>query len=145
MLQLPGGAIKVKANFSLNADTEYELKVFEYGDLTVKSGEICTAVGDEFNPWAQPAQAPQWNGYSWTTPSYASENQGKIDGFETDESGNAEFLQHYFLQNLGGKDSLIGKSIVLFEKDDDTPINCCIIARDIYRAPEEDTVDPIDD
>ena len=140
MLQLPGGAINTKANLSIEAEKEYELRVFEYGNL---SGESCENLGDEFNPFAVEAQQPQWNGWGWSSPSHshADERQGKIDSFETDGEGNVEFRQQYFLQNLGGDDSLIGRSMALFEKDDDTPISCCIIAVDIYREPEVEAID----
>ena len=49
-------------------------------------------------------------------------------------------------QQLASEDSLIGRSIGLYEKDDDTVLACCVIAVDTYRdyaeAPAETIVPP---
>ena len=41
--------------------------------------------------------------------------------------------QNAIEQDLAGDDSLIGRSIGLYEKDDDKVLACCVIAVDTYR------------
>ena len=137
MLQLPSGAIMAKATLAgLTPETEYQIRVFEFGDLSEVDG-ACSALGDEFNPFKQEAEEPQWTRWGWSTPAAVDETIGTLDSFTTDVDGQSDFMQQYFLQNLAGDNSLIGKSMAIFEKDDtETILDCCIIALDMHRVPE---------
>ena len=50
------------------------------------------------------------------------------------------FTQSTFLQNLGGKDSIVGRSIQVFV--DDTSVGCCVIGLDAPPAPVAQTYTP---
>ena len=129
MLQLPSGAIMAKATLAgLTNETEYQIRVFEFGDLSEVDGAACAALGDEFNPFKQEAEEPQWTRWGWSTPAAVNETIGTLDAFTADVDGNGDFMQQYFLQNLIGDNSLIGKSMAISEKDDTDIISCCIIA-----------------
>lgn len=131
-LQMPGYPIKVRGVFTDQAeDGSYELTVNTYGD--------CANPGPEFNPLAPDAVYPHYNSYNgWgkQAAEVESDGRGELDNvvFE-DNDGSAEYWMQYFLQNLAGKDSLIGRSITLTLYDEGS--FCCTIGRDTYREPEE--------
>jgi len=138
MLQLVGQGVALKGSLSnLAANTEYELRIQEFGDIT--GG--CTKLGDEFNPWVAEHKDPYAQRYGGWDHQYAYvdpwEGIGKIDNVTSDADGNVTFRQNGLEQNLDGDDSLIGRSIGLYEKDDDTVLGCCVIAVDTYRQYEE--------
>ena len=93
-----------------------------YGTL----GTMCDATGDEFNPLVE--LDPYYEPAEHQDPS-----RGRLDGFTTDMDGKGAFHQKKLLQNLGGKESLLGKSITMLsvsaeEGVDDMLLDCCIIA-----------------
>jgi len=53
--------------------------------------------------------------------------RGEIPTFESSLEGIAHFSGVELLQNLAGDGSIIGHSLTLSEKDDTTPIACCVI------------------
>lgn len=76
----------------------------------------CNLTGPKFNPLLDPSEVPVpvWTGWSYALP--PSDYYGEIQPFTTDESGNATINQDYFLQNLEGAQTLIGRSISLVKK-----------------------------
>jgi hypothetical protein len=57
-------------------------------------------------------------------------------------SGRTTTTQDNFLQNLGGKGSIIGRSIVFDVNASGTPIGCCVIGLDSPPAPTAQTYTP---
>jgi len=140
----------------LDATTKYELWVNMWGN----EANSCRNVGAKFNPLQDPSEVPVpiWTGWSyalppssevpvpiWTGWSYAlppSDYYGEIDPFTSDDSGMASLTQNYFLQNLEGPQTIIGRSISLVKKataanQKDQTVGCCVIARDIYHPPDD--------
>ena len=120
--QLTKQAPMVKAELmGLEADTGYKLFVREFGNI----GSECADGGNEFNPLKELK-------YGVENP-YSDKTRGRITGITTDASGAASLMQKTLLQNLSGKESLVGKSISLFkvvEGMDDQLIDCCVIGED---------------
>ena len=100
----------------------------EYGDLSTDS-ELCDSVGDVYNPLQDPHV---------TTP----ETRGTLDSFTIDDATETEqYEMAALLQNLGGKNSLVGRSIVL-KDDDGTVSGCCVIGLDAPPAPTTPSYTP---
>lgn len=74
----------------------------------------CDNKGDEFNPLAPDAKNPysQYSDWKYEAPR-EPEGRGYLDSFTTDSSAMYSYWMQYFLQNLEGKDSIIGRSISL--------------------------------
>lgn len=109
----------------LAADTEHRFMIRTLGKTL---GE-CANGGEEFNPYKE-----EWNGQA--NP-HADPTRGKIDGFTTDATGAFTLNQAKLLQNLSGKDSIVGKSIELFQvvtDGDDISLGCCVIGQDVTPA-----------
>ena len=112
----------VKADLSgLELDTNYKLYIREFGNI----GDECANGGNEFNPLKEVKLGVE-------NP-YADKTRGRINPFTSDDTGAASIMQKTLLQNLSGKESLIGKSLSLFkvvEGMDDELIDCCVIGED---------------
>ena len=65
---------------------------------------------------------------------YEVTGRGAVESFHTDANGEVQTDGLELLQNLSGDDSLIGKSIVLYEKDDSSPIMCGVIGHGLPEA-----------
>ena len=139
LMQLPKYPIMLKAALEgLDATTKYELWVNMWGN----EANSCRNVGAKFNPLQDPSEVPVpiWTGWSYALP--PSDYYGEIDPFTSDADGMASLTQNYFLQNLEGPQTIIGRSISLVKKatvagEKDQTLGCCVIARDIYHPPEE--------
>lgn len=90
-----------------DADGEvWSFKVHEYGDM---GGGECAKVGSEFNPLTEYV-------YGQLNP-YADLSRGTINDVTIIDTPDGstdteqEFKQGVFMQNLAGKNSIIGKSI----------------------------------
>ena len=113
-----------------DVDTEYIIRVNQYGAL----GTDCANVGDEFNPLIEIIDGV-------VTPNQDL-TRGVIPTVTSDTNGDITLDEVQFLQNLGGKNALFGKSLSLYlasELDDafvGTPLPkaCCIIAQDAIAA-----------
>ena len=120
--QLTKQAPTVKAELiGLENNTAYKLFIREFGNL----GNECADGGDEFNPLKEVKMGVE-------NP-YADKTRGRIVGLATDGTGAASLMQKTLLQNLSGKESIIGKSLSLFkvvENMDDELIDCCVIGED---------------
>ena len=101
----------------------------EYGDIGADAdGNICANGGDEFNPLAEIIYGVK-NPYQ--DPSRGTiENQTLTD--PVDPATTMTWTQAKFMQNLAGKNSIIGKSIVVGRSAAMTPdmfttVGCCVI------------------
>lgn len=129
--QVPGHPPQVKGDFSnLVSSKSFRFAIKTYG----KMGASCDQGGAEFNPLAEFVQ------YGTPNP-HQDPTRGRLDGFESDSYGDGSFQQAKLLQNLGGKDSIIGKMIIMVQVKDesdsydtDTVIDCCVIGQ--APAPE---------
>ena len=89
-------------------DMNLSFTVHEVGDVTDDDADgSCPNVGEIFNPLAE---------YVWwdrMVNPFADPSRGAIrpTTVDFDDDGNFVFTQTDFLQNLGGKNSLIGRSI----------------------------------
>ena len=100
-------------------------------DDVASAGGHCPKVGPIFNPLAE---------FIWwdlvlnpfADPSRGTIQDVTIVGDEKDADGNFTWTQTTFLQNLAGKDSIIGKSIKwsLVQGGPD-PQGCCVIGEDM--------------
>ena len=116
MAQLSGQAPMVKMDLTGLPDQEYTLVIKTFGMLS----NSCSDAGEEFNPLKE-----VWNG---TANPHADQSRGKIDSCITESAGTCSIFQKSLLQNLSGKDSLVGKSLHLMR--DDLTLACCVIGLD---------------
>ena len=109
--------------------------VHEVGDVTDDAADgTCPNVGEIFNPLAE---------YVWwdrMVNPFADPSRGAIrpTTVDFDADGNFVFAQADFLQNLGGKNSLIGRSIKATTSNAmgvASFTRCCVIGRDKSPVP----------
>ena len=116
----------VKADLmDLMPDTTYKLQIREFGNL----GNMCANGGNEFNPLKEMK-------YGVANP-YQDMTRGRINDVTSDTDGMVKLWQKVLLQNLSGKESIIGKQITLLqvvEGMDDMGIDCCVIGEDMLPA-----------
>ena len=118
--------LRSEAGLSLVADTTYELKLFEYGKLQrTGGGGMCEAGGLEFNPLTEVDKNGRVNPYQ-------DPARGRIDDITADDTGLAVFLQKDLLQNIDGKEGILGRLLTISSKINDvvTTVDCCIIGLD---------------
>ena len=102
----------------------FSMRINENG--VIGDGQTCDQVGDEFNPLSEV------NKYGQVNP-YQDPTRGRFADITTDTTGNyaeADSDYDHLLQNLSGKDSLIGRSITLTNEATGAS-QCCVIARDV--------------
>ena len=127
--QIPGKPPMVRVNFQdLDPDTKVAFKFNEYGRaLGSLGGPLCDNVGNEFNPLSELDSLGRVNPYQ-------DPSRGNIDMITADSNGDIDNeIQKELLQNLSGHDSLIGRSVSVFDVADDgtqTLIGCCNIGYD---------------
>ena len=112
----------VRANLQgLEPETTYKLQIRTYGQIKPD----CAAGGDEFNPLKEVK-------YGVTNP-HADPTRGRINAFTSAADGTATLEQKSLLQNLSGKESLIGKQLTLMKVGEDgttMDVGCCAIGSD---------------
>ena len=120
LAQLPGKAAMVKFNVSgLDPDTLYGFMIHEYGNL----GTACANVGKEFNPLCEKDSLGRPNPYQ-------DPSRGTIENQTTDATGAiTDVIQTSLLQNMAGKNSIVGRSIVVHSDPEGANgiVDCCII------------------
>ena len=128
--QVPGHAPAVKGTVTTMAPdgTVLKLRVRKYGNTT---GSECENTGPEFNPLAEFV-------YGKPNP-YADPKRGRLDDVTidtttSDVANTTEWNQAKFEQNLGGKLSIIGKSVVVLTDVPDKTgaiteavMGCCVL------------------
>ena len=111
-------------------------ELHKYGNIDNTDGDdtfdgMCPRVGPIFNPLAE---------YIWWDKSlnpFADPSRGTIHDVtildaEKDDDGVFIWTQAKFLQNLAGKESIIGKSIKFeLTQDSDGSKGCCVIGEDM--------------
>ena len=85
--------------------------------------ECAAGTGEEFNP------LKEVNKYGIQNP-YQDPGRGTIEDLVADGDSRIAVEPTYVLQQLEGKDSIIGRSIVLTSTEDPTSVYCCTIAID---------------
>lgn len=112
----------VRASFTgLVADATYKLQIRTYG----QTKPTCADGGEEFNPLKEVK-------YGIENP-HADKTRGRINDITAAADGTAELNQTSLLQNLSGKESIIGKQLTLMQVAEDgttTDIECCVIGQD---------------
>ena len=124
LAQLPGKAVQAKVNFTgLPGPNNYALRVFEYAALD------CESLGDEFNPLQEKDSLGRLNPYQ-------DQTRGRMADVATDDNGDVtDAVQKDILLNLEGPDQIIGRSIAVYQLNDEgilaaTPQGCCVIGYD---------------
>ena len=124
-------SVKVDVRLAgLSKSTEYELRIQDYGNILSN----CSLCGEVFNP----LMGEDYETFdSWGRKiqmKYEQDGRGAIESFHTDANGEVQTDGLELLQNLSGDDNLIGKSVVLYEKDDSSPIMCGVIGHGLPEA-----------
>ena len=120
-----------RINFTgLPASVTIGFRFNEYG----RAFNNCANVGKVWNPLSELDSLGRVNPYQDPT-------RGNIDCVDTDGDGNiTNSIQKEVLQNLSGHDSIIGRSVTVFQKDSDgnipdaDPLGCCVIGYDAQPA-----------
>lgn len=85
----------------------HALKIHEYGDLEYG----CESVGDVFNPYG----SPQGNNHE----DIFERRVGDIEQLQTNFNSHAEYRCRDGIVDLAGPVSVVGRSIVIYEREDD--------------------------
>lgn len=124
-------AVKVMIRLAgLLPKTEYDLRIGEYGNIL----SDCTMTGEVFNPLT-PDPIPQydhWGRITMIQPE--SDGRGEFESVVAGDEGEVSRDAVELMQNLSGDDTLIGKSIVVYEKDDNVPVMCGVIGHGLPEA-----------
>jgi len=139
--QRGGKATMVRINLDANtsaADTHAFL-IHEFGSIKVSGNTDCADLGKEFNPLLEKDKMNRFNPYQDPT-------RGRIADVTLDATGDlVDFVQKNVLVNLSGPDSIIGRSVAIYDDGydsdnvtltDTTPIDCCVIGYDKVDAEE---------
>ena len=111
--------IEVRAMIhNLSDSTEYELRICDYGNI---NGQ-CEHVGGIFNPLQTKADS-----YGAGFKVKDLNGRGAIQAISSNVEGICHVSGIELEQNMAGEDNLIGRSLSLFEKDDTTPLACCVL------------------
>lgn len=118
--QLPGQSISIamKDDETLSTTTDYSYRLVFYEGSEIYStddSDYCyptlALVGNEFAPLAEIENGVE-------NP-YSDKSRGRIVDFKATSDGT-EFEQTKFLGNILGKDSILGRSLFIYESDDDS-------------------------
>lgn len=101
-------AVKVTAKVKgLNPNSKHGFHVHEYGDLSKSDG---SSAGGHFNP----------DGHKHGLPPEEKRHAGSFGNIQTDSLGNAIFfIDDTTISVNGKKNSIIGRSVIIHEKEDD--------------------------
>lgn len=141
LAQLPHTPIQVRGYIELGSappDLPISIRIREYGRLADPEvmGDRCGLAGEEYNPLKEFDQ--------WHRPNpFQDPARGRISDFlvgdsDADQTGIQRALddEQYVLQNLEGKNGIIGRSLSLIlpgfnEDGSDRELNtCCVIGRE---------------
>ncbi len=117
--QEPEKPVEIRAMIhNLSDSADYELRICDYGNIN----GACEHVGGIFNP-LETKKASYGAGFSVKS----LDGRGTIPSISSNVDGICHISGIELEQNLAGPDSMIGRSLSLFEKDDTVPIACCVI------------------
>lgn len=126
----------VRTNLTATANTTYAFRIREYGLKT----NGCADQGDEYNPLLEKDALNRVNPYQDTT-------RGRIENVTTNTGLNntgtvTDALDQDVLVNLSGPDSIIGRGITIYSRNDATgvltAVGCCVVGYD--EPPSTDVV-----
>ena len=123
--QFPGKPILYRGGLTASASAVVSVTINELG--VIGDGATCDNVGDEFNPLAEIDKYNQPNPFQ--DPARGTINARELTADGSGDITVAASSENIILQNLAGKDSLIGRSITFADVGGNK--DCCIIARDI--------------
>lgn len=86
--------------------SKHGFHIHEFGDMTVKDG---TGMGSHFNPTEMQHGLPE----------QAMRHVGDLGNIEADENGVAKVSKTFEGMNLAGRNSVLGRGVVVHDKPDD--------------------------
>jgi len=101
----PNG-IKVTADIMGLSPGKHGFHIHEFGDCTAPDG---TSAGGHFNPENQPHAGPD----------QAKRHVGDLGNIEADNSGNAHYARSDTQLKFDGRDSIIGRGVIVHAGEDD--------------------------
>lgn len=98
--------VKVEADISGLTKGKHAIHIHEFGDCSAPDG---SSAGGHFNPAAKQHGAPD----------AGERHAGDMGNLQADDSGNSrlEYIDH--TMTLDGENSIIGKSVIIHENEDD--------------------------
>lgn len=100
------GGVRILADVAGLSEGKHGFHVHEHGDCSAADG---SSAGGHFNP----------TGAKHGGPDSAERHVGDMGNLEANEEGFAHYDQINSLMELNGKNSIVGKSIVIHEGEDD--------------------------
>ena len=121
LAQFPGKASKYQTTLDLGEGT-YSVTIRSTGNIGDGLNVSCANGGDEFNPLFETDK------YGNPNP-FQDPSRGTIADIVVDVNGDGDIVPATdLLQNLTGKDGLLGRSIEISTEDGESA--CCVVARD---------------
>ena len=107
LYQKPGDLVTLLGGFKGLAPGLHAIKIHEFGDLS----DNCANVGDVFNPYG----SPQGNSHNDIT----ERRLGDIEQMQANLDSRCEYRYRDQLVDLNGPYNIIGRSMVIYEREDD--------------------------
>lgn len=107
MTQEPGELTHFIGYFSVLKSGRHALKIHEFGDLEYG----CKATGNVYNPYGSP--------HGETKKGITERRVGDIHMVQARFDWNAEYISRDQYANLSGPNSIIGRSLVIYQREDD--------------------------
>lgn len=101
----PGG-IEITADVMGLSPGKHGFHIHQFGDCTAPDG---TSAGGHFNPENQPHAGPD----------QAKRHVGDLGNIEADNSGNAHYARTDSYLKFSGRDSIIGRAVIVHAGEDD--------------------------
>eukprot|EP00353_Schmidingerella_taraikaensis_P014974 CAMPEP_0185621956 /NCGR_PEP_ID=MMETSP0436-20130131/58949_1 /TAXON_ID=626734 ORGANISM="Favella taraikaensis, Strain Fe Narragansett Bay" /NCGR_SAMPLE_ID=MMETSP0436 /ASSEMBLY_ACC=CAM_ASM_000390 /LENGTH=273 /DNA_ID=CAMNT_0028263621 /DNA_START=14 /DNA_END=835 /DNA_ORIENTATION=- len=125
--------VRINLDANTSAADTHAFLIHEFGSIKVSGNTDCADLGNEFNPLLEKDKMNRFNPYQDPT-------RGRIADVTLDATGDlVDFVQKNVLVNLSGPDSIIGRSVAIYDDGydsdnvtllDKTPIDCCVIGYD---------------
>jgi superoxide dismutase, Cu-Zn family len=100
------GGVRVIADFSGLAPGKHGFHIHEFGDCSSDDG---SSAGGHFNP----------NGMPHGTPASEQRHVGDLGNIEADKDGKAHLDYVDAMISFSGKNSIVGRGVIVHEKEDD--------------------------
>jgi superoxide dismutase, Cu-Zn family len=102
-----GGKVEIVADVKgLSPNAKHAIHVHEFGDCSAADG---MSAGGHFNP----------EGHVHAGPASSERHAGDLGNLQSDAAGNAKYQLSVDNISIAGKNAIIGRSIVIHEKEDD--------------------------
>ena len=129
--QLPGKATLYQTSLVITDATDapvegtFQVQIKENGKIgTGTPSECAMDTGSEFNPLEEISK------YGTRNP-FQDPSRGRIADLTTSATGEVVVEPTFVLQNMSGKDGILGRSITLTNEADPMDVVCCTIAVDV--------------